>query len=328
MGTRVLVVGLGSIGKRHARLIQQHLPYDLVALRSLRGQERNDLGIPEVYSWEEVDERSFDVALIANPTYLHIDTATRCAERGFHLFLEKPIDCRLAGLDHLLGMVRERELSAYVGYPLRFHPVVRGLKEQLAECKVLHATMISASFLPDWRPNQDYLRVHSRFRDQGGGVFLEMSHALDMAEYLVGPSVQISGTLRRVSDLTADADDCADLVVSHGSATANIHLNLFSRHARRFVEVDTSEGYLRGDLRNASIVGVAGGQTISERFQIEADSMYLSQLRYFFDNLGRSDMMNNLAQASSLFRTMIGFREGQGYGSVDNHLRPGRVAGG
>ncbi len=325
---RVLIIGLGSIGKRHARLLQQHFPYELVALRSLRSQGQNDLGIPEVYSWDEVDGQSFDVAVIANPTFMHLDTALRCARRGFHLFLEKPIDCTLSGLSDLLKTVQDRKLSAYVAYPLRFHAVVRRLKEQLAEHTVLHASLMCASFLPDWRPGRDYRTVHSHFRDQGGGVLLEMSHELDMAEYLFGPILEIKGVLNRVSDLTADADDCADLVVSHGSRTTNIHLNLFSRCPRRFVEIDTSDGYLRGDLRDPSITGIVGNRKIDERFVIDADSMYVEQLRYFFNNLGRTDMMNSLAQASNLYRTMIEFREEQGYGSVDNHLRPRGFAGG
>jgi len=328
MDLRVLVVGLGSIGRRHARLVQHHFSHEVVALRSGRGHAGNDLGIPEVYSWQEIHEGSFDVALITNPTHLHIDTAIRCAERGLDFLLEKPIDCRVTGLDDLLTTVRERRLSTYVAYPLRFHPVVCALKERLAERRVLHAGMVCASYLPDWRPGRDFLKVHSRFREQGGGVFLEMSHELDAAQYLFGPILDVKGTLARVGDLTADADDCADLIVSHGSATTNIHLDLFSRQARRYMEVETSEGYLRGDLRDPSISGVMAGRAIAQTFAVKADDMYLAQLRYFFDNVDRPDMMNNLAEASSLYRTMVGFREGQGYGTTGDRLRSRRVAGG
>ena len=55
-----------------------------------------------------------------------------------------------------------------------------------------------------------------------------MSHELDMAEYLFGPVTGIQGTLSRVSGLTVDSDDCADLLVSHEWGTTNIHLNSFS----------------------------------------------------------------------------------------------------
>ena len=71
-------------------------------MRTHIGPDSNDLGIPEISGWDEISAQRFDVALIANPTNMHIDTAIRCAERGLHLFIEKPIDCRLDGLDHLL----------------------------------------------------------------------------------------------------------------------------------------------------------------------------------------------------------------------------------
>jgi predicted dehydrogenase len=318
---------LGSIGKRHARLIRQHLPHDVWALRSYLGQEQNDLGIPEVASWAEADEQAFDVAIISNPTFMHIETATRCAEHGLHLFIEKPVDCSLEGLDDLLNIVRERSLSTYVAYPLRFHPVVRAFRQRLGERTVLHAGMICASFLPDWRPNQDYRRIYSRFREQGGGVFLEMSHELDMAEFLFGPVRHIQGTLHRVSDLTADSDDCADVLLEHSWGTTNVQLDMFSRYARRLVEVETPEGHLRADLREPSITEAAEGRVWTDRFLVDPDLMYVDQLRYFFDNLGRPDMQNSLPQASHLYRKMIEFRKEQGYGTAGHHLRPGGFPG-
>jgi predicted dehydrogenase len=327
MGIRILIVGLGSIGKRHARLLRQHFPHEVVALRSFLGQETNDLGIPEVSSWEEVDSQTFDVAVIANPTNMHIETALRCAERGLHLFIEKPIDCRLAGLEDLIRIVGERQLTAYVAYPLRFHPVVRGLKERLRERNVLHAGMVCASFLPDWRPSQDHRKVYSSSTEQGGGIFLDMSHELDLAEYLFGPVLEIQGKLSRMSELTVDSDDCADLLVTHESVMTNIHLNMFSREPRRFVEIDTSDGYMCADVRGQIISDFTRGAKEEERFSIDGDHIYLEQLRYFFDNIGRQDMDNTLLLASGLYKKMIEFREEQGYGSADYHLCPGRVAG-
>src|SRR6188472_1576888 len=174
MVVRVLILGLGSIGRRHATLLRRHFSHEveLASMRTHIGPDSNDLGIPEISGWNEISAQRFDVALIANPTNMHIDTAIRCAERGLHLFIEKPIDCRLDGLDHLLSIVAERRLTAYVAYPMRFHPVVRELKSRLVGRKILHANMVCASFLPDWRPDQDHLKGYSASWARGGGVFL------------------------------------------------------------------------------------------------------------------------------------------------------------
>jgi predicted dehydrogenase len=324
---RVLFLGLGSIGRRHARLIQSNFPHELVALRSHHGQEPNDLGVAEISSWDEVDARAFDVAFITNPTFLHVENAQRCAERGLHLFMEKPVDCALSGLEKLLETIRLQRLTTYVAYPLRFHPVVRALKKKLEGKTCLHANMVCASYLPHWRPKQDHRKSYASMRDKGGGVFLEMSHELDLAQYLFGPVLEITGKLNRSSDLTVDSDDCADLILRHHHTSTNVHLNLFSRQRRRFIEVDLPDGYLRADLCQPKVTGLSGDEAIHEDFTIESDSMYVSQLKYFFANIGLGEMENSLPEASPLFRTMIEFRESQNYGNTHHHLRPGRVTG-
>jgi predicted dehydrogenase len=256
---------------------------------------------------------TFDVAVIANPTHLHIETALRCAQHGLHLFMEKPIDCKLKGLDDLIKTVNERELSTYVAYPLRFHPLVRSFKKRLNGRKILHARMICASYLPQWRSRQDYRKSYTCFKEKGGGVFLDMSHEMDMAENLFGPVLELRGKLSRVSGLTFDSEDCADVVLTHWSGTTNIHLNLFSFQPQRFVEVATTEGYLRADFTRSRIIEADREKLNFKEYEIDSDSMYINQLQYFFKNLGRQDMENNLHQASRLFIKMIQFREAQDY---------------
>ena len=311
MVVRIVILGLGSIGQRHATLLRQHFSHEveLVSMRTHLGQESNDLGIPEISGWGEISAQNLDVALIANPTYMHIDTAIRCAERGLHLFIEKPIDCRLDGLDHLLRIVAERRLTAYVAYPMRFHPVVRELKSRLVGRKILHANMVCASFLPAWRPNQDHLKGYSASWARGGGVFLDMSHEIDMAQYLFGPVTEIEGTLGRAGGVTVDSDNSADLLVSHEWGTTNIHLNSVSELPRRYVEIDLAHGHLHGDVRRQTVTDWDEGRMSEAAFSTDGDRMYVEQLRYFLENLGRDDFENSLLRASGLYKKMIDFRE-------------------
>lgn len=326
---RVLVVGLGSIGTRHARLLRSHFPdVSVVALRSGTRSRGNSLGVPEVHSWEEVEAGSFTAAVIANPTSMHIDTAMRCAQRGLHIFLEKPIDCRLGGLDDLLDVVEQRALTTYVAYPLRHHAVVRTLKSRLRDRAVLSACLVSASYLPDWRPGRDHLKGHSAQTAMGGGVLLEMSHELDLAHHLFGEVLAVEGALRRVGDVTVDAEDCADVLLTHAWGTTNVHLDMISRHPRRTIEVETADGFLMGDIRNQTVTDHHHGHNDEIALAMDPDDMYVRQLRYFLSRLGDTKLDNNLLQASRLYTMMIGLREEQGYGATHHDLRPGRVAGG
>ena len=87
----ILIIGLGSIGQRHMLILHENFQPELFVLRSSHQGAPNQLGIKELYSWEEVARIKPEVAFITNPTYLHIETALQCARLGTHLFIEKPL---------------------------------------------------------------------------------------------------------------------------------------------------------------------------------------------------------------------------------------------
>ena len=312
---KILICGLGSIGKRQARLLKNHFSHELFALRTGIGQEKNELLIPELDSWKEVG--SFDAAFITNPTHRHLETAIECAGRGMHLFIEKPLDCKTKGLAELVKLVEERQKVAYVAYPLRFHPLIRKLKSELQDKKILHARMVCSSYLPDWRPSQDHKNSYSSYRSKGGGVILDLSHELDNAVFLFGDLEKIEGHSGRRSDLTVDAEDFADLILLHSGENSgmvtSVHLDYFGRPSQRIVEVQTADGFFKVDLISntyASFQHVSGHlEETQDSIMLDRDELYLTQLRYFFENLQNSKRMeNNLSEASRLFYKLIEFR--------------------
>lgn len=323
MSLKILICGLGSIGKRHAKLLKEHFDHQLFALRTHRGQAINDLGIPELQSWEEADRQSFDAAFITNPTFLHISTALECAKRKMNLFIEKPIDCKREGLAALLKQVEEKNLTSYVAYPLRFHPVLQTLKERLKGQKILHSRMICASFMPHWRSRQNDRQNYSSYSEQGGGVVLDLSHEIDSTAYLFGEIKKIDGCFARVSDLTIDSEDTADLVIFQAEGVTHLHLDYFSHNPQRIIEVDTPEFSLRADLWNHTLDTLKDSKPARQHFSAAGDEMYLSQLKYFFQNLNNSRMQNNLFDAVPIFEKIIEFKERHGNSSHD--LCPARV---
>lgn len=306
----ILFCGLGSIGKRHARLLKENFHHNIFALRTFKGQEKNDLNIPEFYSWDEIDKRSFDIAFITNPTNLHIDTATKCAEKGMTLFIEKPIDSQVGGLDNLLNLVEVKDLTTYVAYPLRFHPVLRELRGLLTGKKILHSRIVCASYLPDWRKRQDHLKSYSASKDMGGGVLLDLSHELDYASYLFGNIESIEGRFGKAGSVTVDSEDYADLLVKHASSMTNIYLSYLSHKLQRRVEVDTEDGYIMADLINNNITYSGREGVWDKDFEVAKEEMYLEQLNYFLSNIANKRMSNNLFEASLLFRQLVEFRDG------------------
>lgn len=308
MSLNILFCGLGSIGIQHAKLLEEHFNHDLYALRTFKGQEQNDLKIKELRSWDEVDKYHFDVAFITNPTDFHIEYAIECARRGISLFIEKPIGCSEENINDLLKLVKDKKLTAYVAYPLRFHPVLKKLKSLIDGSSILHSRIVCGSYLPSWRPNQKHSESYSAHKNRGGGVILDLSHELDYSSYLFGEVRSITGLSGKKSDITFDSDDYADMLVLHERCVSNIHLNYFSRKKQRNITIDTHNACIEADLVMNYISFSSPDKSWNEKYSVEMDDVYLQQLNYFFENISNPQINNNLFEAVHLFKKIIEFK--------------------
>lgn len=307
---KILFIGLGSIGKRHAKIILKDYKHELFAFRSDKKRQVNELGIKELYSWNEVKKTDLDVVFITNITSLHIETAIKCAKLGCKLFIEKSIGKDLKGLDLLIKLVKKNNLTTYVGYNLRFHPVILELKKYATLYKPLHLRAVSTSFFPNWRPDQDYIESYSANSKMGGGVILDLSHELDYAGFLLGDIKNIQGNFSRISNVTKDAEDLADLTIKTVTGFANIHLNFMSQLRQRYVQLEFQGLTVIGDVINSEIKEFKN-EKLNKSYKLDYYSAqeYVDQLKYFFDNINNPKMMNNLIDASVLFKKIIQFKK-------------------
>ena len=86
------------------------------------------------------------------------------------------------------GSIGRRHYKIYVGYNLRFHPLLKYLKKYLSQSndKLLSVNIYAGSYLPDWRKNTNYVKSYSASKRKGGGVELDLSHEIDYASWLFG----------------------------------------------------------------------------------------------------------------------------------------------
>jgi predicted dehydrogenase len=305
----ILFCGLGSIGTRHAKLIQANFDHRLFAYRTRQGQHNSDLKVAEFSSWDEVREHRFDVAFITNPTYLHLEQARKCVQAGMNLFIEKPIDSKTDGLDSLIKLCAKKNVATYVAYPFRHHPIMNALKQELEGQRILHSRMVCASYLPNWRSKQNNLFNYSAFKEQGGGIVLELSHEIDSAAFLFGEIRNIQGHYDKRGSVTRDSEDCADLLVFHKHGVTNVHMNFLSPGKQRFVEVDTTAFFIRADFVDNTLTRINSEGKTTRTFSLKPDQMYTDQLSYFFNHLNDLEMDNSLAKAGNTFRKIIEFKE-------------------
>jgi predicted dehydrogenase len=215
--SRVLIVGLGSIGLRHLRLARKLLPY--ADIRVLRRQATRE--VPEYSNgcFSHIDEAigfAPHIAVIANPAPFHIDTAQAFANAGIHLFIEKPLSDSIKDVEQLLETCRRQRTVLLTGYNLRYLPSLQRFRDLLGQRvigKVLSVRCEIGQYLPTWRPDSDYRQGISARHDLGGGALLELSHELDYLRWIFGEIDWVKATLNRQSDLKIDVEDSAYLTL-------------------------------------------------------------------------------------------------------------------
>jgi len=312
---KIIFFGLGSIGLRHAKILLENYKHDLLAYRSKQELNPNKLGIKEVYSWNEIEAEKPDIAFITNPTHLHVETALACAKQGMHLFIEKPLSHTLENISELEKICNKNGLTAYVAYCLRFHPVIKKMHELLSDKVSYHVRVVCSSYLPAWRENQKNKQSYSQFGNRGGGVIWDLSHEFDYIDYLFGGIRTINGVYGKLSNVTVDAEDFADIIIQTNSdIKINLHLNFLSLKNERTIHVDFHDGYLTGDLLGNQVIYYYKQSQETLKFSVKRDDYFSEQLDYFFENLQNPEIMNNVLEAKQLLEKIVTFKEQrQGY---------------
>jgi predicted dehydrogenase len=294
---RILIVGLGSIGKRHARLAREIIPGIQIAVLRHRGCDDMPTGNFDhcFTSLDEAMQFRPQAAVIANPATHHLQVALPLARCGVHLLVEKPISSAPSGVQELIDTCHDNGAVLMTAYNLRFLPSLQFFRDILAERrigKVLSVRAEIGQFLPSWRPEADYRQTVSARADLGGGALLELSHEIDYLRWLFGDIQWVSAILGTQSDLEIDVEDTAYLTL--GFAAKHDGKPLIATLNIDFVRQDTTRICVAigesGTLRWNAILGTVelfsqGGSSWQTLFSHppQRDESYAGEWRHFLD---------------------------------------------
>lgn len=269
-------MGYGSIGRRHARVLQE-LNHE-TAVVSRHGVDEARTGGARAYDSLEAAllHESPRQIIIANRTYEHMGTLAALLDSGYggQVLIEKPLFHRMPESYRRLTAINDR-LSVFTAYNLRFHPVLTRLKELLGTSPALSVQIYAGQYLPQWR-SRDYRECYSVSRAEGGGVLRDLSHELDYAGWLFGQWQRVAASGGTYSDLELDSDDVfALLLVNERCPVMTIQLNYVDRTARRQLVVNTTDCTYTADLIQGTL---AYGDQL-ESFKCSSDDTYRLQLQ-------------------------------------------------
>ncbi len=306
---KVLIVGMGSIGQRHARNLR-HLYGNNVTLIAHRTERRapvlsdtlevmKDASMEDTYQIESFSSLDIalrenpDVAFICNPSSMHLESSLQCVRAGCSVFIEKPVCTGLEGTDELISSVEQKKVTAYVGYQYRFHPCFKIAADVLKSGTLGRITAVNAhvgEHLPHFHKYEDYRTTYPARKDLGGGVVLSQIHELDYLFALFGMPKSVYSIGGHLSRLEIDVEDVAasTFEFSIGGAPTPVHLHqdFLQVPPSRTLKVTGDSGTLDVDFLNmkANVTNTTGEKSSWDFVgKWKRNDMFLDELKHFMN---------------------------------------------
>ncbi|MFF4826350.1 Gfo/Idh/MocA family protein [Streptomyces sp. NPDC001312] len=301
---RAGLVGLGSMGRHHCRILSELDGVELVAVVDPMGDKFGvSRGVPVLESVEQLVALGVDYTVVACPTALHEEVGLQLAEAGVHALVEKPVADTVEGARRLVEAFEARGLVAGVGHIERYNPALQSLRARL------EAGELGEVF-------QVVTRRQGPFphRIADVGVVKDLAtHDIDLTAWVTGePYVSVSA--HTVSKSGRPHEDMVAAVGQLVDGTMVNHLvNWLSPLKERFTSVTGERGCFIADTLTADLTfhsnaavatewealqafrGVAEGDMI--RYAIPKREPLLVEHEFFRDAvLGRSHEISTLRQ--------------------------------
>lgn len=296
MINRVLIVGSGSMGQRHLHLARRFLPdSEIKILTRNKKNKLSEFADGHFTCLDDALKFSPELAVIASPASVHLDSAIPLAKLGAHLLIEKPISISTHRVAELIEIVRNNSKIMLVGYNLRFLPSLK-LFRQLIQSgllgKIYSVRAEVGQYLPSWRPGVDYRNSVSAKKELGGGVLLELSHELDYLQWIFGDVVSVYASLTQQSALEIDVEDTVEMIMNFfprdggSSIICSLHLDFVRQDSMRMCTVTGEKGTLRWSAISGTVDHFAKDthewKTVCKDVP-ERDATYLSQWQHLLE---------------------------------------------
>lgn len=289
MNYKIAFCGLGSIAKRHLKNVSTYLASQ--GDTCMVDLYRSSLGspLPEelkslvseafLYADDIPADKLYDVVFVTNPTSMHYETVMRFAPHTKSFFIEKPIFDSIDINKQIFKVIESK--PTYVACPLRYNAVLQYMKENINSEDVICARAMSSSYLPDWRPGQDYRKTYSAHKDLGGGVSIDLIHEWDYLTWLFGMPTECHSMINKVSNLEIDSDDLAIYIGKNGKTTFELHLDYFGRQTQRTLDLFMVDDTIHCDLIAGTVNYLKSGKTI--KLESERNTFQMAEIEHFFE---------------------------------------------
>jgi len=310
----IIVIGFGSVGKRHYNNLLKLGYNNIVVFDSADYAFADFDGVKRVERLDNKILRSFNVAFICCPNNLHIKYAIKCARAGCQIFIEKPLSHNLKDVGKLISILNKNKAIDMVACNMRFHPCLAFIKNYLNKGAIGKIYSIQHEFgyyLPDWRPHNDYAMGYAAKRKTGGGIILDDIHEFDLLFWFnnfekVSNNKFIFG---KVSGLKINTEDfCLASFKFKNKVLGLVRCDYLQRKYNRTCKVIGERGNLRWDF-NENVVWRETKDGTKKIFRIKdfkINDMYIGEVKYFLNCLKENKQtFNNTETALGILKYCV-----------------------
>ncbi len=288
--SRVLIVGHGNMGQRHACHLKIINPkIQVLFYTNHSGSTSKEYRITS--SLESALAFKPLAAIICNAAPMHCEVACILVSKGIHVLIEKPLSNKLELAEQLYQQsLKYPQVVILVGYHLHYKrgfSFVSNLLKSSELGKLFYAKAYAGHYLPLWRPG-DYVNSVSAKKSLGGGVLLESSHDYDYLRAFFGIPDTIFCRTAKLSNLQIDVEDTATSLFSYSSGFfVEIHQDMISQPPTRDFTVFGEKGTLHWDIRKDVVQLYENNKkewnTIFQSIENLPEQTYIDELIHFMN---------------------------------------------
>ena len=321
---RVLIAGVGSIGRRHLHNLRQLGLKDIHLYRTHPYSLKDAPDLPVFTDLKKALEEKPEAVIVSNPTAFHMEVAVAAARAGCHLFIEKPLAHSWNGVEELLSFIRDKHLIAMVGFDLRFDPGlcrVKNLIQQDCVGRLIAIHTQVGQYLPDWRTGEDYRDGMSAKSSTGGGVIFDLIHELDYSSWLFGPITRVVCFADKISSLEIETEDTASILLRfRNGAIGTVSLDYVQRVPSRSCRIIGEQGTILWDYYAQKVEWYQHSNKSWEKFDysgFERNDRFLLEMRHFLACLKKEERPRvDVAEGSSVLQIALAAKRSASTGMV------------
>ena len=250
---RFSIVGFGNIGRRHAAHIVHNPETTLVSVCDIKDSVGATLpdGVPLYAGIDEMLRRNeTDVLCVCTPNYLHEPHAIAGIEAGCHVVVEKPMAISVASCERMIAAAEQHNRIIFAIKQNRYNPPVQEVKKLMAAQELGKIYMLQVNCFwnrgdayyteSDWRGKKD---------KDGGCLFTQFSHFVDILYYLNGPIQNTEGLIANFAHLhNTEVEDTGSFVMkAENGAIVNFNFTTcaYERNMEGSITIFAERGTLK-----------------------------------------------------------------------------------